>query len=132
MIEARQAISVEEKAIVKKAMPLHGSLKALCVYGYWYKDSCIGGVYLEEDYPNNLVMEFDSHHPSLIKAIGDSFSEMLKIKPQIIAKINILNERSIRISELLGFKKMYRENDSWVVQFNRENWRYQSRYPLTN
>jgi hypothetical protein len=130
MIEARLASTDSELKSVCAAMPKLGTLKALCVYGYWNGDTCVGGSYLQRNYPYELVMEFYTHCPTIVKAIGQSYKEMLKIQPQLTARIDIANYKSLKMVKMLGFVKLYTKENRVAVQFNRENWRYQKRYPL--
>ena len=132
MIEARLASTDSEIKAVRAAMPKLGTLNALCIYGYWEGNKCVGGSYLQEQYPNELVMEFYTHCPTIVKAIGESYSGLLKIKPQLNAKIEVTNYKSLKMVKMLGFVTLYTADNQVAVQFNKENWRYQSRYPLTN
>lgn len=130
MIEARLAIRIDEIKSVQMAMPKHGTLNALCIYGYWNKDKCVGGSYLQTQFPHELVMEFYTHCPTIVKAIGQSYNGMLKLKPQLNAKIEVSNYKSLKMVKMLGFLKLYTLDNQVAVQFNRENWRYKKRYPL--
>ena len=130
MIEARLASTDSEIKAVRAAMPMFGTLNAKIIYGYWNKEKCIGGSFLSAEFPNNLTMEFYSHCPTVIKAIGQSFDEFLKFKPQINAEIGIANYKSLKIAKMLGFKKVYISKNNVMVQFNKQDWRYQKRYPL--
>ena len=130
MIEARLAITDDEIAIVRKAMPLFGTSTGVCIYGYWDDGKCIGGSYLQKQFPHELVMEFYCHCPTVIKAIANSFSGMLKIYPQLNAKIEITNKKSLKIAKMLGFVKLYIADNKVAFQFNRKNSRYNKRCPL--
>jgi hypothetical protein len=130
MIEAKLAITDSEIKAVCFAMRKLGTLNALCVYGYWNKDKCVGGSYLQAQYPNELVMEFYTHCPTIVKAIGQSYNAFLKIQPQLNARIDLTNIKSLKMVKMLGFVKLYTKENKVAVQFNRENWRYQKRYPL--
>lgn len=132
MVECKQAKSPHDIFLVSKAMKQFGSIDPLAVYGYWYKEKCIGGTYLIKEFPNNLVMEFyPPQGVSIAKAIRDSFVGLLKIKPKLVAKIEITNHKSIKISKQLGFYLLYIEDNYAVVEFSPEKWRYQKRYPIT-
>lgn len=131
MIESRLAVSEEDTLAVKKAMPRLGTMKALCIYGYWDGEVCVGGSYLQDQFPNDLVMEFYTSCPTIVKAIGESYSGMLKIKPQLNAHISIDNYKSLKMVRMLGFKQLYTRDNQVAVQFNKENWRYSTRYALT-
>lgn len=130
MIESRLAITIDEIKSVKIAMPKYGTLNALCIYGYWNKEKCVGGSYLQAQFPHELVMEFYTHCPTIVKAIGQSYDGMLKLKPQLNAKIEVSNYKSLKMVKMLGFSKLYTLNSQVAVQFNRENWRYQKKYSL--
>jgi hypothetical protein len=130
MIVGKLAKTYDEINMVKKSMPKHGTLNALCIVGYWDNDKCIGGAYLFEHHPNELVMEFYTHCPTVIQAIGYSFSEFLKLKDLLNAKIENDNYKSLKIAKMFGFKKLYVIDGKTAVQFHKKNWRYQKRYPL--
>lgn len=130
MIIGKLAKTYDEINAVKKAMPKHGTIDALCIVGYWDKEKCVGGVYLSHQYPHDLVMEFYSHCPTVIQAIGYSFNEFLKLKNQLNAKIKDDNYKSLKIAKMLGFKKLYKLDGQTTVQLNKQDWRYQKRYPL--
>ncbi|CAB4121907.1 hypothetical protein UFOVP17_25 [uncultured Caudovirales phage] len=130
MIEAKLAITDSELKTIRMAMKQLGTLNALCIYGYWNKDKCIGGAYLQSQFPNELVMEFYTHCPTIVKAIGQSYSGMLKLKPQLNAKIEITNYKSLKMVKMLGFVKLYTADNKIAVQFDAKNWRYKKRYPL--
>lgn len=130
MITGRLATTDEDLSSIKKAMPKHGTVDAFCVVGYWDGDKYIGGAYLFNHYPNELVMEFYTHCPTVIQAIGYSFNEFLKLKNQLNAKIENDNYKSLKMVKMLGFKKLYTLNGETAVQLHKENWRYQKRYPL--
>ena len=130
MITGRLAVTQEEINTVKKAMKLYGASSALCMVGYWDKDKCVGGSYLLLEYPNELVMEFYTHCPTVIHAIGYSFTEFLKLKSQLNARIATDNYKSLKIARMLGFKKLYTADDKVAVQLHRKNWRYEKRHPL--
>ena len=103
MIEARLAVTDKEIKAVSAAMHRLGTLNAFCVYGYWEGDKCVGGSYLQEQYPNELVIEFYTHCPTIVKALGEAFSGMLKIKPQLNARIEVTNYKSLKMVKMLGF-----------------------------
>jgi hypothetical protein len=130
MIEAKLASTDNEIKIVRAAMPRLGTLNALCVYGYWDKEKCVGGSYLQAQYPHELVMEFYTYCPTIVKAIGQSYNGMLKLKPQLNAKIETTNYKSLKMVKMLGFVKLYTKDNQVAVQFNAENWQYKKRYPL--
>jgi hypothetical protein len=131
MIEARLAKTAEELEAVKKAMPIFGKQNSLIMYGYWEEDNCIGGVFLQQDFPNELVMELYSHSPSLVKAIGYSFEKFLEVKSTLTARISKDNNKSIKIAKSLGWTKLYVEDNQVVFQFNKENWKFNKKYQLT-
>jgi len=130
MIIGKLAKTYDEINAVKESMPKHGTLNALCIAGYWDKDKCIGGAYLLNDYPNELVMEFYTYCPTVVQAIGYSFKEFFKLKNQLNAKIQNDNYKSLKMVKMLGFKKLYTSNGQTAVQLNKQNWRYQKRYLL--
>lgn len=131
MIIGKLAKTYDDINAVKKSMPKHGTINALCIVGYWNKDTCIGGAYLLLEYPNELVMEFYTHCPSVIQAIGYSYKEFFKLKHQLNAKIKNDNYKSLKMVKMLGFKKLYSIDGETAVQLNKENWRYSKRYALT-
>jgi len=131
MITGKLAVTHDEIDTVKKAMKLYGAPHALCMVGFWDKNICVGGTYLHIEYPNELVMEFYTHCPTIIQAIGYSFNEFLKLKNVLNAKIKNDNYKSLKIARMLGFKKLYSINGETAVQLYKENWRYSKRYSLT-
>jgi len=130
MISGKLAATQDEINAVKEVMKLQGSSHALCMVGYWDGDECIGGCYLCSQYPNELVMEFYTHCPTVIQAIGYSFSEFLKFKTVLNAKIKNDNYKSLKIAKMLGFKKLYSVNGETAVQLRKQDWRYSKRYQL--
>ena len=130
MIVGKLAKTYDEINMVKNSMPKHGTLNALCIVGFWDKDICVGGSYLHSEYPNELVMEFYTHCPTVIHAIGYSFTEFLKLKGQLNAKIATDNYKSLKIARMLGFKKLYTADGKVAVQLYKENWRYTKRHPI--
>ena len=130
MIEAKLAVTDDELKDVCAAMLKFGTLNALCIYGYWNGNKCVGGSYLQAQYPHELVMEFYTHCPTIVKAIGQSYSGLLKIQKQLNAKIEITNYKSLKMVKMLGFVKLYTKDNQVAVQFNAENWKYKNRYPL--
>ena len=130
MIYAKLAKTENDIKAVKLAMPIHGVDNALCIVGYWRDDVCVGGAYLSADYPNNLVMEFYTHCPTIVKAIGQSYSEMFKLKNQLTAHINEANAKSLKIAKLLGFKTLYKNGSDFIVELHKQNWRYEKRHHI--
>jgi hypothetical protein len=130
MIEAKLAVTDSELKSVRAAMPKLGTLNALCVYGYWENEKCVGGSYLQAQFPHELVMEFYTNCPTIVKAIGKSYIGFLKIQPQLNARIEVTNYKSLKMVKMLGFVKLYTAENQIAVQFNRENWRYKKRYSL--
>jgi hypothetical protein len=130
MIVGKIATCYKEIDLIKKSMPKYGVTDALCIVGYWNKDRYVGGVYLSHQYPHDLVMEFYSHCPTIIQAIGHSFDVFFKLKNQLNAKITNDNYKSLKIAKMLGFKKLYELDGQTAVQLNKQDWRYQKRYPL--
>ena len=124
----------DEKTIteLKTVMVKHGTEEALCIYGYWENDKCVGGSYLQKEFPNELVMEFYTSNPMIVKAIGESYVEMLKYKSRLTATIQSTNRKSLKMVKLLGFYKLYEENGSVKVEFAPERWRYKKRWNLFN
>lgn len=132
MVECKQAQSPQDIFEVSQGMKQLGSLDPLAMYGYWYKGKCIGGSYLTKEFPYYLVMEF--YPPpgvSIVKAIRDSFVGLFKIKPKLLAKINLDNQKSLKMIKQLGFYHLYIENTDVVAEIAPETWRYQKRYPIT-
>lgn len=130
MIEARLVETSADADAVLKAMPLFGKRNTFLTFGYWDKDKCVGGVYLQEAFPNELVMELYSHCPSLVKAIGLSFKKFLELKSTLTARISISNYKSLKIAKSLGWTQLYIEDNQVVFQFHKENWKFNKKYKL--
>lgn len=129
-MESRKAITENDINQIYAAMKIYKTKDFLCMYGYWNKDECVGGAYLEKAFPHNLVMEFYTRSPIVLKAIWESFVEMLKIRNQLNAVIDISNRKSLKIAKMLGFIKVYTDNNQVNLQFKPDNWRYNKRYNL--
>lgn len=132
MVKCKKAQSKHNILEVCKAMKQLGSTNPLAVYGYWYKDKCIGGSFLTKEFPYYLVMGF--YPPpgvSIVKAIRDSFVGLFSIKPKLLAKIDLTNQKSLKMIRQLGFYHLYVEHQYVVAEIAPETWRYQKRYPIT-
>lgn len=124
---AKTATDINE---VCKAMPVYGNKNVICMFGYWDENKCVGGAYLCLEYPNKLVMEFYSKKFSIVYAIADSFRYFLTLKNNLLAEIDSINFKSIKMVESLGFKKIRKENNIIHYQFNKSNWKFEKKIPL--
>jgi hypothetical protein len=111
-------------------MPVYGTEKALCLFGYFDDNQCIGGAYLTSDYPHDLVMEFYTSKPSVAKAIGESYVGMLKHKSKLSARIKKTNRKSLKMVRLLGFYRLYEDGGDVIVEFAPERWRFKNRWDI--
>lgn len=130
MIEARAANTADEIQAVHTAMRVFGALDGLCVYGYWNESRCVGGAWLNNFYPHDLVMEFYCHSPTIVKAISQSYSGMFRNRSRLTARIAIDNFKSLKMVRLLGFHRLYEDGGYVTVDLIPEKWRYHRRYPL--
>jgi hypothetical protein len=131
MIIAKVPI-VEEQKKVFDSLKIFKVSSVKVVVGYYDTDlnKFIGGVYLQEDYPNNLVMEYYTNKYSLIKAIRDSFIELFKYKTVLTAKIHKSNFKSLKIGRIMGFRTVYKDNEYFYVEFRKEYWKFKDKFPL--
>jgi hypothetical protein len=102
----------------------------LVAVGFYDNTTCIGGAYLETEFPNELTIEFYYSSPSIVPALGKAFLEFFKYKKALNAKIFRTNYKSLKMVKSLGFRKVKEDSTFIYVQFNKENWKFNKKYPL--
>lgn len=102
----------------------------LVAVGFYSNDTCVGGAYLDLEYPNELTIEFYYSSPSIVPALGKAFLEFFKYKKSLNAKIDKTNYKSLKMFRTLGFRKVREDSTYIYVQFNKENWKFSKKYPL--
>jgi len=130
MIVGKLAITDDDKKVICSGMPLYGSLDTKISFGLFDNSKCIGGMYLSNQYPYHLTLEFYSKCPTVIKSLSHGFSECFKIKNAITAEISVTNSKSLKISRMFGFTKLYVLDNKVRVELRKENWRYAKRHPI--
>lgn len=130
MIEAKEAKTLEERLVVRRAMPTIGNVNGLCVYGIWEDGECVGGMWLAAEYPHRLGVEFKCNSYYLIKAVAEIYSAMFRLVPMLTASIECTNHRSLRIAKIFGFRKVYIEGTTYTVELTPQLWRFKDKHPL--
>jgi hypothetical protein len=130
MIIVKEAVTLNEKKEIAKALTLFSSDNCLCVYGYWKNGKCVGASWLDLTYPHYLSMEYYDKSAAIVKAIYESFKELFKIKPYLTARISTDNFKSLKMTKQLGFYTLYTLDNCSVVEISKASWRFKKRYPF--
>jgi len=130
MIQSIKAESSEEQQEIFKALPVLRPNSCLCIYGYWKDGKCVGAVWLNEQYPHYLNMEYYDSSAGIVRAIAESFKELFKLKSHLTANIVNTNFKSLKMGKQLGFYMLYEKDGMHLVELTKETWRYKNRYPL--
>ena len=130
MIVGKLAVTDDDKKIIRGGMPRLGVADALICYGFFDNNKCVGGMYLCKQYPYDLVIEFYTKCPTIIKAFSNGFGEFFKIKTCLTASIDVDNSKSLKMVKMFGFNRLYVSDNKVRVEFRKENWRYEKRHPI--
>ena len=130
MIVGKLAVTDDDKKIICNGMPLYGSINVKISFGFFDNEKCIGGMYLSNEYPHLLTLEFYCKCPTIVKALSYGFSKFFEIQTCINGEINITNTKSLKVTKMLGFVRLYVLNNKVTVQLRKENWRYKNRHPI--
>jgi hypothetical protein len=103
---------------------------ALCIYGYWKNNVCVGATWIDKNYPYNLSMALTDKSFAVLKPIAQSYKELFKKFKVLTAKININNFASNKIAIQLGWQLIYSTNGDNIYEIRKENWKYKKKYPV--
>jgi hypothetical protein len=103
--------------------------EAMFIYGYWNEDKCVGVTYLSNNYPNYFTIELkNANSISIAKAIGSMLAQAVKLKSSLLAEVSKYNFKSLKLCKQLGFRIVYKSNETVTLEFRKEFWRYGKRW----
>lgn len=123
-------ITEDLKDCFANALVDYRSESYLVAVGFFDKGVCVGGAYLQSEYPNKLVMEFYTKCPSVVYAIAESFKVFFGYKKVLLAEVHKSNKKCLKFAKQLRFKKTRVVDDFVHFQFSRENWKYNRRHKI--
>lgn len=130
MIIVKEAKTELEKKEVFKVLTALKPTQGIHVYGYWKNNKCVGASWLDIQYPHYLSMEYYDKSVYIVKAIGESFKELFKIKHCLTAKVNNDNFKSLKMVKQLGFYTLYKTDVYHLVEITKDTWNFKNKYPL--
>jgi len=130
MLIVKRSDSLQEKQKIIKTLNTLNLDNAIHIYTYWNKDKCVGGSWLDAQYPHYLNMEYYDKSAVIVRAIYESFIELFKIKISLTARIKSDNVKSLKMTKQLGFYTLYKKDGFIVKEITPKTWKYQKKYPF--
>lgn len=105
--------------------------QVMFVYGFWENEVCLGGIFLSKSYPYKVTVAYkNANSISIAKAIGHMLGEATDFHNSLIGEIDKKNIQALKHAQKVGFKKVYSTEDTIVLEFKKEYWRYKARWTI--
>ena len=132
MITEKKATTYKEIIHVLKCMNYRDDPdQIMFVYGFWENNICLGGTYLTKTYPYKFTIAYrNANSMSMGKALGSVLKQTTDFYNSLLGEISKTNIRALKQAKALGFKKVYSTEDTLVLEFKKEYWRYNKRWPI--
>jgi hypothetical protein len=132
LITEKRANTYDEISHVLACMNYNGDpYHIMFVYGFWKNGICLGGTYLTKTYPYTFTVAYkNANSISIAKALGNVLRETTDFHNSLLGEIKKTNVRALKHAQMLGFKKIYSTEDTVVLEFKKEYWRYKSRWTI--
>ena len=99
------------------------------VYGFWKNGICLGGTYLTKSYPYKFTIAYkNANSISIAKVLANVLRETTDFHNSLLGEISKTNVKALKHAESLGFKRVYSTNDTVMLEFKKEYWRYKARW----